>query len=96
MVKKTGFSLLVVSLCLPFLSPKYSSASSLKREFRAVWIATVANIDWLSQKGLPIEEQKTEFRKLLDDVKEMGMNAVIVQIKPTADAFYPSKIWSMV
>ena len=96
MVKKTGFSLLVVSLCLPFLSPKYSSASSLKREFRAVWIATVANIDWPSQKGLPIEEQKTEFRKLLDDVKEMGMNAVIVQIKPTADAFYPSKYgpWS--
>ncbi len=65
-------------------------SSSPKREFRAVWIATVNNIDWPSKKGLPVEQQKAEFIKLLSDVKEMGMNAVIVQIKPTADAFYPS------
>lgn len=68
----------------------------VKHELRAVWIATVTNIDWPSKKGLPIDQQKQEFIKLLDDVKNMSMNAVVVQIKPTADAFYPSKYgpWS--
>ena len=71
---------------------------SPKREFRAVWIATV-NISIgrpKKKKGLSIKKQKEEYMKLLNDVKDMGMNAVIVQIKPTADAFYPSKYgpWS--
>ena len=33
------------------------------REFRAAWIATVANIDWPSEPGLPVDEQKAEDRK---------------------------------
>ncbi|HYK72072.1 MAG TPA: glycoside hydrolase family 10 protein [Pseudoneobacillus sp.] len=67
-----------------------------KRELRSVWIATVTNIDWPSKKGLSPETQKQEFTKLLDDVTEMGMNSVVVQVKPTADAFYPSEYgpWS--
>lgn len=32
-----------------------------EQEFRAVWIATVDNIDWPSKKGIPAESQKTEF-----------------------------------
>lgn len=69
-------------------SPKY--------EFRAVWVATVGNIDWPSKKGLPAEEQKREFIKLLDMHYRNGMNAVIVQVRPAADAFYPSTLepWS--
>jgi hypothetical protein len=30
------------------------------REFRAAWVATVANIDWPSKPGLPVEQQKQE------------------------------------
>ncbi|MGL6115276.1 glycoside hydrolase family 10 protein [Cetobacterium sp. SF1] len=59
-----------------------------KREFRAVWIATVDNINWPSKKGLPIEIQKKEYIKLLDEAKKMKMNAVIVQVRPSADRFY--------
>ncbi|NPC92976.1 family 10 glycosylhydrolase [Bacillus sp. WMMC1349] len=66
------------------------SKNSQIKEMRGVWIATVTNLDWPSQKGLSPEQQKKEYIKLLDDVVEMGMNAVVVQIKPTADAFYPS------
>ncbi|MEO7562160.1 MAG: family 10 glycosylhydrolase [Ferruginibacter sp.] len=70
--------------------------NSPKYEFRAVWIATVSNIDWPSKKGLPVEQQKQEFIRLLDMHKLNGMNAVIVQIRPAADAFYPSQYepWS--
>ena len=65
-------------------------------EFRAVWVATVENIDWPSKKGLPTEQQKAEFIKLLDLHKLNGMNALLMQIRPAADAFYPSKMepWS--
>jgi len=61
-----------------------------KHEFRAVWIATVDNIDWPSKKGLPVDSQKAEFIRLLDLHKSNGMNAVIMQIRPATDAFYPS------
>lgn len=65
-------------------------------EFRAVWIATVENIDWPSKKGLPVEKQKEEFIRLLDMHKRNGMNAVVMQIRPVSDAFYPSRFepWS--
>jgi uncharacterized lipoprotein YddW (UPF0748 family)/DNA-binding MarR family transcriptional regulator len=61
-----------------------------KYEFRAVWVASVENIDWPSKKGLPVDSQKVEFIRLLDMQKRLGMNAVVVQIRPAADAFYPS------
>ncbi len=59
-----------------------------KREFRAVWIATVDNIDWPSSKNLLPEEQQEEFSELLDFHKRVGMNAVFVQVRAAGDAFY--------
>lgn len=67
-----------------------SYAQSPKREFRAAWIATVSNIDWPSKPGLPADQQKTEFIARLEQLKAMGCNAVIVQIRPACDAFYNS------
>ncbi len=67
-----------------------------KYEFRGVWVATVDNIDFPSTKYLSSESQKAEFIKLLDMHKRNGMNAVVVQIRPATDAFYPSQYepWS--
>ena len=69
---------------------------SPKRELRAAWIATVMNIDWPSQKGLNAAAQQEEFTRLLDTLQRIGMNAVIVQVRPVADALYPSSYepWS--
>jgi uncharacterized lipoprotein YddW (UPF0748 family) len=61
-----------------------------KYEFRAVWVASVGNIDWPSTKGLPVDSQKAEFTRLLDMHQRNGLNAVVVQIRPAADAFFPS------
>lgn len=61
-----------------------------KREFRGVWVATVSNIDWPSAKGLSPEIQKKEFVKLLDVLQSCNINAVIVQVRPKADALYHS------
>jgi uncharacterized lipoprotein YddW (UPF0748 family)/DNA-binding MarR family transcriptional regulator len=64
--------------------------SQPKYEFRAAWVASVENIDWPSKKGLPVDSQKVEFTRLLDMHRHNGLNAVVVQIRPAADAFYPS------
>ncbi|CEO08986.1 glycoside hydrolase family 10 protein [Paraclostridium sordellii] len=64
-------------------------------EFRGVWVATVYDIDWPKTKDNP-EAQKQEFIELLDKVQSLNLNAVFVQVRPTSDAFYDSKInpWS--
>lgn len=66
------------------------------REFRAAWVATVANIDWPSRPGLPAEQQRAEATALLDRAAALGLNALILQVRPAADAIYPSALepWS--
>jgi len=68
----------------------------LPREFRGVWVATVANIDWPSKKGLSTEEQKAELVEILDTCVETGLNAVVFQVRPECDALYASDLepWS--
>ncbi len=67
------------------------------REFRAVWVATVVNIDWPSSPGLSQEDQKEEINAILDLHRKNGMNAIILQVRPSADAIYPSPYepWSV-
>lgn len=67
-----------------------------KPEFRGVWISTVTNIDWPAAGDWSSENQKASFIRLLDMHKANGMNAMIVQVRPSADAFYPSRYepWS--
>jgi len=66
------------------------------REFRAAWIATVANIDWPSKPGLPVAQQQAELISLLDRAARLHFNAVFFQVRPVSDAFYASSIepWS--
>ena len=68
----------------------------VQREFRAAWIATVANIDWPSKPGLSARRQQQELVALLDRAVATRLNAVILQIRPAADAFYVSALepWS--
>lgn len=83
---------------LPFLALGHQvlKPAPLPREFRAAWIATVANIDWPSKKNLTPVQQRAEMTKILDLAKAMNLNAVVLQVRPAGDAFYPSSIepWS--
>ncbi len=67
------------------------------REFRAAWIATVANINWPSKAGLSTKEQQREALVLLDFLQKHNYNAVIFQVRPQADALYQSDLepWSV-
>jgi uncharacterized lipoprotein YddW (UPF0748 family) len=89
---KFFFSSLLIAYCI---LPITTSAQT-KPEFRGVWVATVDNIDWPSKGNFNSDSQKVEFIKLLDMHQRNGMNAMIVQIRPVTDAFYPSQYepWS--
>ncbi|HEY0898635.1 MAG TPA: family 10 glycosylhydrolase [Sphingobacteriaceae bacterium] len=67
-----------------------------KYEFRGVWVATVANIDWPSRPGLDAERQKQELLKIFDEHQKSKMNAIMLQIRPATDAFYGRgrELWS--
>ena len=94
------FLSLFVSGCA-FLRPqkgerKLPEIPPAEREFRGVWVATVANIDWPSKPGLTSEEQQREAITILDTVVALRLNAVILQVRPQCDALYDSKLepWS--
>lgn len=66
------------------------------REFRAAWVATVANIDWPSKPGLSTSQQQEEAIAILNKAKELNLNAIVLQVRPAADALYASRYepWS--
>ena len=84
-----------VVIFLPVLAAP-QKLPKIDREFRAVWVATIDNIDFPTKKGLPIEQQKIELIAILDLAKKLRLNAVIFQVRPMADAVYDSKYepWS--
>ncbi|PZR29597.1 MAG: hypothetical protein DI535_02465 [Citrobacter freundii] len=87
-----------MKLFLPIVACLFSicSFAQPEYEFRGVWIATVDNIDWPPRGVTNPAQQKADFIRLLDMHQRNGMNAVIVQIRPAADAFYasPYEPWS--
>jgi uncharacterized lipoprotein YddW (UPF0748 family) len=90
------FSSIFVSLCLSSQQMQISLGKPVNYEFRGVWIATVDNIDWPAKGMVNVDDQKADFIRQLDLHKRNGMNAMIVQVRPAADAFYPSQYepWS--
>ncbi|MFD8867563.1 glycoside hydrolase family 10 protein [Streptomyces sp. NPDC059590] len=67
------------------------SAGHLTRQFRGMWLASVANRDWPSRPGLTAAEQRAELLAFLDTAVERRLNAVVFQVRPTADALWPSR-----
>ena len=84
-----GAALLILAGCST--TPKVvENPPPAPREFRGVWVATVANIDWPSAPGLPAAQQRAEAIAMLDRARTLNLNAVILQVRPAADALYPS------
>jgi uncharacterized lipoprotein YddW (UPF0748 family) len=65
---------------------------AIDREFRGLWVATVANIDWPSKPGLSADQQRAELVTLLDRAAAAGMNAILFHVRPNADAVYRSSL----
>ena len=79
-----------------YISDEKNQDEPVKSEFRAVWIATINNIDWPSKPNLSVDDQKKEFLLLLDTFQKFNLNVVIFQVRAASDTFYPSQTepWS--
>jgi uncharacterized lipoprotein YddW (UPF0748 family) len=77
-------------------APPAQAPPPLLREFRAVWVASVGNMDWPSRRGLSSAQQQAELLAILDKLVALHMNAMVLQVRPAADALYASTIepWS--
>jgi uncharacterized lipoprotein YddW (UPF0748 family) len=66
------------------------------REVRGAWVATVDNIDWPSAPGLTASQQRAEIVRIVERAAALGLNALVLQVRPAADAIYPSALepWS--
>ena len=72
-------------------------AKAPEHDMRAVWISTVYSADYPSTQNNP-SAQKQEFIEKLEQIKALGLNTVVVQVRPKGDAFYNSAYnpWSAV
>jgi len=68
------------------VSPRF-----IKQDFRGMWIASVVNIDWPSRTGLSPATQQAELRRWFDLAVRNNFNAVVLQVRPAADTFWPSE-----
>lgn len=82
----------MVSLVSGGLQPIYAAEQTQPTfdDFRAVWVSTVLNLDYPSSGTTNSEQLKAEAQNIIQTVKFAGLNAIILQVRPTADAIYPS------
>lgn len=77
---------------LTFFNP---APTSPKHEVRAVWLTTLYGLDWPKTKATNAasrERQKSELCVILDQLKQCGINTVILQTRVRGSVIYPSKI----
>ncbi|MEA2043709.1 MAG: family 10 glycosylhydrolase [Bacteroidota bacterium] len=90
-----SIALILILIAAPF-SEVYAQGNHIKQEMRGVWVATTKNIDYPSSAFLTVEQQKAEFIDMLNLFESLNINAVMLQVRPAADAFFPSRYepWS--
>lgn len=86
----------IIGICLLCTgSIKAQYWESPKREYRAVWLTTIENLDWPKTKiksPADIDRQKNELTALLDSLKAYNINTVLLQTRVRGDVIYPSQI----
>ena len=84
------------NIILAFIIPMLASAENIenpKREFRGAWLHVIGQSQWMSKTT---EQQKAYMIEQIEKLHDAGCNAVIFQVRPTADALYKSDLepWS--
>ena len=85
--------LLITSCRSTSKSLSYADIKYPKREFRGAWFSTA----WQDRyRTMNSKQMKAYFVQSLDSLQYLGINAIIFQVRPQADAFYKSKYepWS--
>ncbi|MDU6115834.1 MAG: family 10 glycosylhydrolase [Paeniclostridium sordellii] len=85
----------IVLVCTLFILGNTNHSYANNKEMNAAWITTVYNMDWPSKKNDP-ENQKNQMIDILNNLKDTGINTIMLQVRPKGDALYNSNInpWS--
>ncbi|NCB62603.1 MAG: hypothetical protein EOM52_03160, partial [Clostridia bacterium] len=74
-------------------APAQGAADLQRKEFRAMWVASVYNLDYPSSPTADPAKLKAEADSILQTCADLGMTAVILQVRPSADALYRSDLY---
>lgn len=95
-IMRTFLTLVICIFCtVAVFTQPTANLSSMPREMRGVWVATVGNIDWPSSPNLSVSSLKREADKIIADAKSWGLNTIFLQVRPSSDAVYKSRIEPM-
>lgn len=96
MYKKIVKRLLTLVLITQLIGPSIFAWGGFKlphTELRGVWVSSVANIDYPKTQTTSAVLLKREADFIVKKAKEAGLNAIFLQVRPTADALYQSDIF---
>lgn len=104
-MKKQGILSLVLSMVLLFqlftinttvVSGSIANDLNSTERMKGVWVSSVANLDYPLKQTTDSDYLKSQADEIVANCKELGFNAVFLQVRPTSDALYKSEIfpWS--
>lgn len=93
MRKRILAALLLLALLVPFACAAPVPADT---QMRGVWVSAIYNLDYPTAGTTSAATLRREADAILDRCAALGFNAVFLQVRPTADAYYKSDIfpWS--
>ena len=93
-MKSICYLLLVLFISLWFpIRGNAQFVDAPKREYRAVWLATIKGLDWPKEthRG-DVEAQQEHLRAVLDSLQAIHINTILLQTRIRGDVIYPSSI----
>ena len=97
-MKRISRLLALILVCaLTLTVPAFAAGTpAASDEMRGVWVSTVYNLDYPSQATTDPAALRAEADAILDNCVQWGLNAVFLQVRPSADSLYPSEVfpWS--
>ncbi len=84
---------LILTLCLLLSTAAFAAAPSADEHMRGIWVSSVYNLDYPTAPTTDADALRKQADTILDDVCSMGLSTVFLQVHPSTDALYPSKIY---
>jgi uncharacterized lipoprotein YddW (UPF0748 family) len=88
-LQRLGLILLIATFCINLQAQ--TNQRIPKREMRGIWVATVKNLDYPEKPTTWPTAHKEQWKKLIEQYKNLGFNAIFFQVRPAGDAFYLSE-----
>ena len=92
MFKRLLCLLLASLVALPVFAAQDDAAGTEETSdyFSAVWVSTIYNLDYPAAPTTDADALRQQADAIIADVREMGLTAIFLQVRPSADSLFPS------